>query len=68
MLKALPGVEYSGLTDEACEAPVGLVAVSWPANPVAPYPDSSLELLLGSLQTSVKIDTTFTYRLTRLVS
>jgi hypothetical protein len=57
MLKALPGVEYSGLTDEACEAPAGLVAVSWPANPVASYPDSSLELLLGSLHyKSVMID------------
>lgn len=33
------------------------MAVSWPANPVAPYPDSSLELLLGSLHyKSVLID------------
>lgn len=49
MLRALPAVECSGLTEEAWEAPVGLIALSLPENPVVPYPASSLVLLLGSL-------------------
>ena len=69
MLKALPAVECPGLTDDACEAPAGFTALSWPVNSVAPYPVSSFEVLLGSLHTGQPCSTpSLTGRLTRLVS